>query len=149
MVGVATLGFFKAQRKKYFNLRKFKYNKDYKFDHTILTDGIGVSIRFIHKNYNKQNKQNKQNNGNFDSSIVNDLKYITDLSDDKIKIIKTKKCIYIDPNKNVLLYCMNDNEQIFKYTRAQRLKETQRTKINNTIQKLHKKQSFLELSNKV
>lgn len=118
----------------FFKLNKMKYNKNYIFDSAILTDGIGVSIRFIHKDCNDVNNIKIK-------EINNEFQYITDLDEIKINEIKNKKCVYIDPNKNVLLYCMDDNENYFKYTRAQRLKETQRLKhqrIINNYKNQHK-----------
>jgi hypothetical protein len=127
----------------FFKLNKMKYNKNYIFDNAILTDGIGVSIRFIHKN-NKNNielSKNKENNLEFE--------YITDLDDIKLNEIKRKNIVYIDPNKNALLYCMDNNEKYFKYTRAQRLKETQRLKNQKIINKYKKQNKLKELETEI
>ena len=116
--------FFKLKRKI------FKYNNDYAFDFTIITDGIGVSIRFIHNDYEK-----KFGKKEIIKQEKDDYPYLDELDDNKINEICDNNCLYIDPNKSNLIYCMDNNDKIFRYTRAQRLKETERLKNQKIINK--------------
>lgn len=118
----------------YFNMNKpiFKL-KDYKFNYTLVTDGIGCSLHFKHKNY-KENK--KDNANNFES---NDLDYIDDLSDEQIEEFKNKKIVTADPGKKYLLYMIDDENKVLKYSSSQRNMESLNTR-NKRIKNKNKKQ---------
>ena len=63
----------------YFNMNKSIFKlKDYNFNYTLVTDGIGCSLHFKHKNYKGSNEENANN---FET---NDLHYIDDLSDKQL-----------------------------------------------------------------
>lgn len=128
---------------KFFNMnnKAFKYNTKYNFDYSILTDGIGVSLRFIYKEKLKTIRKKKDD--------INILPYITDLDDTKLDEIKNNKCIYIDPNKGNILYCSDDDNNIFRYTRKQRLKETQRIKHQEIILKYKNKKGLIKLETEI
>jgi hypothetical protein len=130
----------------WFNLENkcFKMSKSskYKFDHTIMTDGIGVSIRFSDNNdiYKKSVKlreeKKKKDNGEkqkiiFEKKEVDEceFKYITELTRKDLDNLKNKNRIYIDPNCGNIIYALDeDKNKIFRYTRSQRKHETGRNK---------------------
>jgi hypothetical protein len=94
--------------------------KGYEFN-TIQTDGIGVSICFqkIGRKFNKPD-------------IDKDEIYINDLSDEDLKLCKNKKIVSIDPNKQSLVYMMDDEKNKLRYTASQRRIESL-SKRNNRI----------------
>ena len=124
--------FFKMSRKE------FDYNKRYTFDYCIKTDGIGVSIRFIDKDYyGKKVKSRKRVKDNIE------FPYFDELSKTELDTLKDKyNIVYIDPNKGNLIYCIDDDGNTFRYTRKQRIRETQRVKHLRVITK-YKKQNGL------
>ena len=106
---------------KIFNLdKKVMKMKGYEFK-TIQTDGIGVSICF-------QKIGHKFNQSNIDK----DETYINDLSDEDLKLCKKKKIVSIDPNKQSLVYMMDDEKNKLRYTTSQRRMESL-SKRNNRI----------------
>ena len=91
--------------------------KDYEFNYTLQTDGIGCSLLF---KYNKfKDKDIKSND--FQS---NDLPYIEDLSDIQLEEMKKKKIVCADPGKKYLLYMMDEDKNVLKYSCMQRDTET-------------------------
>jgi hypothetical protein len=103
---------------KYFRMNKSIFKqKDYEFNYTLQTDGIGCSLLFKHNNF--KDKFIKSND--FPS---NDLPYIEDLSDEQIELMKTKKIITADPGKKYLLYMMDKDRNVIKYSCMQRDTET-------------------------
>ena len=118
----------------YFNMNKsiFKLN-DYNFNYTLITDGIGCSLHFKHKNYKESKKENANN---FES---NDLYYIDDLSDEQIEEFKNKKIVTADPGKKYLLYMIDDENKVLKYSSGQRNMESLNTR-NRRIKQTNKKQ---------
>jgi hypothetical protein len=118
----------------YFNMDKSVFKiKDYNFNYTLVTDGIGCSLHFKHKNYKESKKDNADN---FES---NDLNYIDDLSDKQIEEFKNKKIITADPGKKYLLYMMDDENKVLKYSSSQRNMESLNTR-NKRIKTTNKKQ---------
>ena len=112
-----------------FNKSIFK-QKDYEFNYTLQTDGIGCSLLFKHNNF----KDKFIKSHDFPS---NDLPYIEDLSNDQIELMKTKKIITADPGKKYLLYMMDKDRNVVKYSCMQRDTET-----------LCKRNKKIKLSNK-
>jgi hypothetical protein len=103
---------------KYFRMNKSIFKqKDYEFNYTLQTDGIGCSLLFKHNNYKDKNI----NSCDFPS---NDLPYIEDLNDEQIELMKTKKIITADPGKKYLLYMMDKDRNVVKYSCIQRDTET-------------------------
>jgi len=118
----------------YFNMNKSIFKlKDYNFNYTLITDGIGCSLHFKHKNY-KENK--KENSNNFES---NDLHYINDLSDEQMEEFKDKKIVTADPGKKYLLYMIDDEDKVLKYSSGQRSMESLNTR-NRRIKATNKLQ---------
>ena len=106
---------------KIFNTdKKVMKMKGYEYK-TIQTDGIGVSICF-------QKIGHKFNQTNIDK----DDTYISDLSDEDLKLCKKKKIVSSDPNKQSLVYMMDDEKNKLKYTASQRRMESL-SKRNNKI----------------
>ena len=99
--------------------------KGYEFK-TIQTDGVGVSICF--QKVGKKYKEN-QNVGEED-----DL-YITDLDSQEIEQCKTKKIVAIDPNKQSMVYMMDEDKNKLRYTVSQRNKESLRKRNKNILQR--------------
>jgi hypothetical protein len=131
---------------KFFNMdnKIFKHGPDYLFDYCIKTDGIAVSLRFIRRDkYGKKVRQKKNNDNN-------EFPYIDDLSKRQVnKIKKTGKLVYIDPNKGNLLYCVDDDNKFFRYTRKQRLTETQRLKHQKTIDNYKTQHKLKEIETEI
>jgi len=116
---------------KYFRMNKSIFKqKDYEFNYTLQTDGIGCSLLFKHNNF----KDKFIKSHDFPS---NDLPYIEDLSDEQIELMKTKKIITADPGKKYLLYMMDKDRNVVKYSCMQRDTET-----------LCKRNKKIKLSNK-
>ena len=97
------------------------HKKKYIFDYMIKTDGVAVSILFIKVDANNipikptikkiieiENLREK----------INDC-YIENQENVK-EILENKNYVVIDPNKEDLIYCMDKNENFFKYTQSQR-----------------------------
>ena len=119
----------------YFNMDKSVFKiKDYNFNYTLVTDGIGCSLHFKHKNYKESKKDNADNFEN------NDLYYIDDLSDEQIEEFKNKKIVTADPGKKYLLYMMDDENKVLKYSSSQRNMESL-NKRNKRIKDTNKKQN--------
>lgn len=105
--------------KKVMNLKNYEYK-------TIQTDGIGVSICF--QKIGKRYKENKN------VSDENEF-YITDLDNGEINICKNKKIVAIDPNKQSMVYMMDENKNKLRYTASQRRKESLRKRNKNIIER--------------
>lgn len=105
-----------------------KCSKEYQFDFTIITDGIGCSLRF------KKIKQVKVKKDKFS------LPYFDTIEPD---ILQKKKLVYIDPNKGNLIYCCDDKDTFFRYTQQQRIKETGRIRFQK-IMKNYKEEHDIE-----
>lgn len=132
---------------KYFktNSKLFK-RKGYEFGHFIQTDGIGISIRFVKKMPKKDNKEAKKD---VKVNITNDtdIKYIHCLDATELETLKNANKVYIDPGKNNLIYCVNDNGKTFRYTNRQRMFETKRLRYQYLFE-TYKKGSFVPKTNK-
>ena len=103
---------------KYFRMNKSIFKqKDYEFNYTLQTDGIGCSLLFKHNKF--KDKDIKSND--FQS---NDLPYIEDLSDIQLEEMKNKKIVCADPGKKYLLYMMDEDKNVLKYSCMQRDTET-------------------------
>ena len=103
---------------KYFRMNKSIFKqKNYEFNYTLQTDGIGCSLLFKHNKF--KDKDIKSND--FQS---NDLPYIEDLSDIQLEEMKNKKIVCADPGKKYLLYMMDEDKNVLKYSCMQRDTET-------------------------
>ena len=68
-----------------------------------------------------------------------DLCYIDDLSDEQIEEFKDKKIVTADPGKKYLLYMIDDENKVLKYSSGQRSMESLNTR-NRRIKETNKKQ---------
>ncbi|ATZ81163.1 hypothetical protein BMW23_1120 [Bodo saltans virus] len=122
---------------KFFKLdnKVFKL-KGYKFDHSILTDGVGCSIQFIKEEYYNKFVPNKK-------KITETYEYIDELEKEDYKRLKEKQIVAIDPNKGDLIYCVDGIEKErnqFRYTQDQRRKELKIKKYKKIREKLKKEE---------
>ena len=130
--------------------------KDYQFDHTIITDGYAVALRFIHNDYiegellkkekmkqarkdkkdkkeklptTKKYKQDKK--VEIKEEITDDFPYIDEVDKTELE----GKHIFIDPGKRTLFTMMDDEGKFFSYTNKQRVSETKRLQYQNKLKK--------------
>jgi len=142
----------------------FHFLQDYQFDHTIITDGYAVALRFIHNDYiegellkkekmkqarkdkkekrptTKQNKRDKKVETK-EEVKEDDFSYIDEVN--KTELVG--KHIFIDPGKRTLFTMMDDEGKFFSYTNKQRVSETKRLHYQN---KLKKYKDNLEITEK-
>ena len=127
---------------KYFNMNNkiFKDKGKYKFNYHIQTDAVGTSICFV-KKIKKSECSILENDNN---------KYIDDYNKDEIKKLKDEyNFVYCDPGKNQLLYMMDDNQNKLRYTKNQRIHETERIKYQNILEKMKKDKNINEIEKKM
>ena len=131
----------------YFRMDKkiFRPSREYIFNYTIQTDGIGCSLLFKHISLKDKKFGSKL------KTISNDIPYIDDLSDYQMEIIKKRKMVCADPGKKYLLYMMDDEGNELKYSCMQRDTESL-AKRNRRIMKTNKENNNVieyetELSN--
>jgi hypothetical protein len=179
--------------------------KKYSFDHTILTDGYAVSIRFIHNSYIEGNKQrsinkkamklkikemcvnltkeeadklrekiNSENEENKkkqkseyllkikeqnktekerikllpveeqkllkeEKNIKSEFPYIDKLSYEALQVLINKTLVNVDPGKDRIITCIDNNDTYYSYSNAQRIHETKRIKYRDFRDKRKKK----------
>jgi hypothetical protein len=125
---------------KYFNMKRKEFTKNnYKFNYSIKTDGISVSLLFT-----KLDATGKPVNIYKQSSTkqVVTEKYIEDVQD--FARLKDKKIITIDPGKSDIIHCISDAandsghkiKEHFRYTQAQRRAETRLGKYKKIYTKI-------------
>ena len=112
--------FFRTERKSF-------HKKGFSFHHMISTDGIGLSILFLREDLvGKKLPMMKK-------GISKEL-YIDELDD--YSTLQNKTIIGVDPGKEDLIYCVDDDSKdanVFRYSQNQRRKETKMKKYNNII----------------
>jgi hypothetical protein len=117
--------FFRTERKMF-------HKKYYEFHHMIETDGVSCSLLLLRKDLiGKRLPMMKKG--------LSCEKYIDELTD--YTQFKNKKIVAIDPGKNDLIYCVdNDNKNAnkFRYSQDQRRKETKRKKYSKIQLELKK-----------
>ncbi|NBR88159.1 MAG: hypothetical protein EBT61_22195, partial [Verrucomicrobia bacterium] len=116
--------------------KKIFTSKDYVFNYTLQTDGVGVSLLFKHKTLVDKKYGSKV------KEVDNSIPYIDDCSEGQLEILKTKKIITADPGKLYLLYMMDDEGNELKYSCKQRDTESL-AKHNRRIKLTNKKRSVL------
>lgn len=114
---------------KIFKLDKkvFK-SKNYVFNYTIQTDGVGVSILLVRKDL--KHKPKDTNNEKY--------KYVEEIKD--IEKYKDRNIVGVDPGKKFLVFMTDENNNILKYSSAQRRKESMTVR-NNRILKTEKERN--------
>jgi len=116
--------------------KKIFTSKDYVFNYTLQTDGVGVSLLFKHKTLVDKKYGSKV------KEVDNSIPYIYDCSPEQLEVLKTKKIITADPGKLYLLYMMDDEGNELKYSCKQRDTESL-AKRNRRIKLTNKKRSLL------
>jgi hypothetical protein len=124
---------------KFFRMNKriFRQSKDYMFNYTIQTDGIGTSLLFKHVSL-----KDKKYGGKV-KAVDNSIHYIDELSDYQLEILKTKKIVSGDPGKKYLIYMMDDEGNKLKYSCMQR--DTESLAKRNRIIKMTNKKNNKEV----
>ena len=129
---------------KYFNMKLLKDRTKYKFNNRISTDGMSVSILYVHEKYKSKKYLggNKKQDDNF--------LYIDDVDYDELKNkYKNENFVYCDPGKNNLLYMIDKNDNIMRYTNSQRIKETERLKIQDQLYKMKYRNNIIKEETKL
>ena len=112
----------------FFKLENKVFRKSgYKFNNSIITDGVSCSILFVKEEYyNKFIPSFKFKNQRKEQ-------YIDKLEKEEYDKLKDKKIIAIDPNKEDLIYCVDgtskDRNQ-FRYSQSQRNFESKKILFN-------------------
>jgi hypothetical protein len=132
----------------YFRMDKkvFRESKEYSFNYTLQTDGVGVSLLFKH------NTLKDKKYGSKVKEVDDSIPYLDHLSDTQLDIMKNKKIVTADPGKLYLLYMMDDEGNTLKYSCKQRdteslAKRNRRIKITNKKQSSYIIDTETELSN--
>jgi len=120
------------------NMKIFNPQKEYIFNYTLQTDGIGCSLLFRHRSI-----EDKKHGQRVDSFEIN-IPYIDNLSDDQFAILKNKKIVSGDPGKKYLMYMMDDEGNELKYSCMKRDTESL-AKRNRKITLANKKKSNYEV----
>jgi len=111
-----------------------------------MTDGFSFSICYIEKTYygKKNVKKPKQ------KEEYIEFPYIDEVNFDTLKnSYENENYVFVDPGKNNLLYMMDKNNNFMKYTNKQRIRETERLKIQNQIQKIKEKKDIDKIENEL
>jgi len=126
---------------KYFKMKYMKDKKNYKFNDRIQTDGVSVSLSYIqYEHYGRKNVRQKKL-----KELPVEFPYIDEVDYDALCSHSEKNnIVFIDPGKNNLLYCKDKLNVYFRYTKNQRVKETERIIIQNKLLKLKKKHKIQE-----
>jgi hypothetical protein len=129
--------------------KKIMNIKDYHID-TIQTDGIGVSLIFKKNGYEKYTKKEDRDEENIlIKQEENELKYINDLNDEELKLVKTKKIISCDPGKHNLIYMLDEENNKLRYTAPQRRYESNKKRNSIILQKEKNKYQIIEEETKL
>jgi hypothetical protein len=103
-----------------FNLDKRVFRqKNYYFNFTLQTDGIGVSLLFVHRNYN-----GRKSCSCCSTDDTYPYHYIEDLSNDQLGDLEGRNIVGADPGKFNLLYMVDENGNKHRYTAFQRRTES-------------------------
>ncbi len=112
------------EKEKIFRVKSTR--RGYSFNFLIYTDGVGCSVT-LKKEEKEKVKENEE-------------RYLSSLTKKEIFPLQFKKIIAVDPNMQDIIYCVDENNTTFRYTRAQVKKETRSRKyrnIRNNLKKEH------------
>ena len=116
-----------------FNLDKRVFRqKEYDFNYTLQTDGVAVSLLFVHKNYS-----GTKNCPNCITEERPTPRSIETYNRDDCQALKGRTVVGVDPGKFNIVY-MSDGKKKLRYTAYQRRTETM-TKRNQRILQTEKK----------
>jgi hypothetical protein len=93
--------------------------KNYHFNFTMQTDGVSVSLLFIHKNYN-----GRKTCPNCTTDDSYPFHYIEDLHESQLESLKGRNMVGADPGKYNLLYMTDGYGNKLRYTAFQRRTES-------------------------
>uniref|UniRef100_A0A6C0CSH1 Transposase n=1 Tax=viral metagenome TaxID=1070528 RepID=A0A6C0CSH1_9ZZZZ len=103
-----------------FNLDKRIFRqKNYHFNFTLQTDGVGVSLLFVHRDYN--GRKSCPCCATDDSYPFH---YVEDLYDEQLESLKGRNIVGADPGKFNLLYLADGKGKKLRYTAFQRRTES-------------------------
>ena len=103
-----------------FNLDKCVFRqKNYHFNFTLQTDGIGVSLLFVHRDYN--GRKSCPCCATDDSYPFH---YVEDLHDEQLENLQGRNMVGADPGKFNLLYLADGDGKKLRYTAFQRRTES-------------------------
>jgi hypothetical protein len=87
--------------------------KGYKFNNSILTDGISCCLLLIKDElYGKRFRSKPK--------VKSPELYLDDLSEEQLQNMKGRELVGIDPNMGNLLFCIGSNDKKLRYTNSQR-----------------------------
>ncbi len=75
--------------------------------------------------------------------------YLDEIDEDELKEVQNSLKVYVDPGKKCLIYMMDDNGNILKYTNKRRIHETKRLKYQRLLHNYKKKNSIDEVENQL
>ena len=117
---------------KYFKMdTKIFKQKNYHFNFTLQTDGIGCSLLFEHNDYTGKYCQNCSTDENYS------YKYIDNYSKEETDKLKKRKIVGCDPGKLNMVYMADEDGNKLRYTALQRRTESM-AKRNNRIMNTEK-----------
>lgn len=109
--------------------------RNYHFNFTLQTDGMGVSLLFIHKDYNGRKSCSCCSTDN-----TYPFYYMEDLHESQLESLQSKNIVGTDPGKYNLLYMTDQNGNKLRYTAFQRRTESM-SKRNHRILLLEKQRN--------
>jgi hypothetical protein len=102
--------------------------KGYKFNNSIVTDGVSCSLLFIREDqYGKRCPKGKK-------KVIVKETYFNELSSEDLEKMKKRRIVGIDPNMGNLLYCSGEKNDKFRYTQGQRKVEMKTEKYKKRLQ---------------
>jgi len=101
---------------------------------------IGLS-----KEEQKKLREERKKLNNIKKQVRIEFPYLDELNDDELAIVIKLNKIYIDPGKNNILYMMDDNGTILRYTNKQRKHETHYYKYRTTILNYKKDKNIIDI----
>ena len=97
--------------------RSFK-KKGYIFNNSILTDGISCCLLFIRDDlYGRKYLKKKTKVEDIDANME---LYLDDVNKEEIPTLRNRNVVAIDPNMGNLLYCIDNNDKVLRYTQSKR-----------------------------
>jgi len=120
---------------EYFRTHKYCFRyKGYRFNNSIMTDGISCCILFIKDDlYGKRYKPGKKSKRSKEP-------YLDELDPETLSSFRTRKVVGLDPNMGNLMYCSDENDNTLRYTHAQRKFDMKTKKYNlyrTRLKKIH------------
>jgi hypothetical protein len=128
-----------------FNLDKHIFHqKNYHFNFTLQTDGIGVSLLFVHRNYNGRKSCPCCST---DDSYP--FYYMEELSGDQLSGFHGRNMVGADPGKFNLLYMADGNGNKLRYTAFQRRTESLSKRNHRILLKEKQHNGVIEIETKL